>query len=198
MRFPGYREVEIRDPVHVVGIPRSGTTYMHRALAAHPGFTSLRKWELLLAPSVTKKKFFFLLLGRLDRARASMAETYESQHRYSLEDFGLTETDLVEYLGTTLDRFPQDDPPTGKRALAAETHAPETEDYRSQRVTDPELPGGDRSRHQVNSGVCRKVGVPLGYLRVALKLIFNVEGVHTSEGNYASELLVLRQSQNKL
>jgi hypothetical protein len=31
--FRGYRKVQIRDPVFVVGVPRSGTTFLHRLLA---------------------------------------------------------------------------------------------------------------------------------------------------------------------
>lgn len=64
--FPGYRDVMIEDPVFIVGFPRSGTTYIHRLMAKDEQFTTIRFWEILLAPSITQKKIF-KALGRLDR-----------------------------------------------------------------------------------------------------------------------------------
>lgn len=66
--FRGYREIEIREPLHIVGLPRSGTTFLQRVFAQDTGrFTTLRLWELLLAPSVTERKVW-LGMGRLNRA----------------------------------------------------------------------------------------------------------------------------------
>jgi hypothetical protein len=48
---PAWRAVPIREPVFVVGHPRSGTTRLHRLLALDPRFTAIRAWEALL-PSV--------------------------------------------------------------------------------------------------------------------------------------------------
>ncbi len=66
--FPGYRKIRIREPLFVVGLPRSGTTFLHRVLARDESrFTTTRLWELLLAPSITQRKIL-LGLGALDRA----------------------------------------------------------------------------------------------------------------------------------
>ncbi|MFO8173527.1 MAG: sulfotransferase [Longimicrobiales bacterium] len=66
--FPGYRKIRIREPLFVVGLPRSGTTFLHRVLARDASrFTTTRLWELLLAPSITQRKIL-LGLGALDRA----------------------------------------------------------------------------------------------------------------------------------
>lgn len=66
--FRGYRKVDIREPLFVVGMPRSGTTFLQRVLAEdRQRHTTLRLWELLLAPSVTERKIW-LGLGRLDAA----------------------------------------------------------------------------------------------------------------------------------
>ncbi|PXA02973.1 sulfotransferase [Coraliomargarita sinensis] len=59
--FPGYRKVAVKDPVFVLGIPRSGTTFLHRSLAKDPQFTSFSTWEAILAPSVTERKIVGLL-----------------------------------------------------------------------------------------------------------------------------------------
>jgi hypothetical protein len=59
--FPDYRDIEVREPLFVVGLPRSGTTFLHRTLALDEDrFTTLRLWELLLAPAVVERK---LVLG---------------------------------------------------------------------------------------------------------------------------------------
>lgn len=54
--FPGYRRVHVKAPVFITGIPRSGTTYLHRALAADSEFSVFTTWEVLLAPSVLQRR----------------------------------------------------------------------------------------------------------------------------------------------
>ncbi len=41
---PGYEQVEITRPVFVTGLPRTGTTALHRLLAADPGHQGLEMW----------------------------------------------------------------------------------------------------------------------------------------------------------
>lgn len=64
--FRGYRRVDIREPLFVLGVPRSGTTNLHRVLARDPGFTTFSTWESLFALSVSARKFW-LGLARLDQ-----------------------------------------------------------------------------------------------------------------------------------
>lgn len=55
--FPGFRKAQIREPLFVTGIPRSGTTFVHRVLAADTGqFTTMKTWEVILAPSILQKR----------------------------------------------------------------------------------------------------------------------------------------------
>jgi hypothetical protein len=56
--FRGYRRVAIREPVFVLGAPRSGTTYLHRLLAADSRYTTFATWECLFAPSITERKLW--------------------------------------------------------------------------------------------------------------------------------------------
>ena len=65
--FPGWRKVQVRAPVFVLGVPRSGTTRLHQVLAADRQFTTFRTWECLFAPSVTQRRFW-LAAARLDKA----------------------------------------------------------------------------------------------------------------------------------
>lgn len=57
--FRSYRNIEIRDPVFILGPPRSGTTFLHRVLARDSQFTTFALWESLLAPSIAERKAIF-------------------------------------------------------------------------------------------------------------------------------------------
>jgi len=56
--FRAYRRVAIREPVFVLGAPRSGTTYLHRLLAADTRYTTFATWECLFAPSITERRLW--------------------------------------------------------------------------------------------------------------------------------------------
>lgn len=64
--FPDFRRVQIREPLFVVGVPRSGTTFLHRLLALDKRFTTTALWELLFAPSITQR-YFWTALACLDQ-----------------------------------------------------------------------------------------------------------------------------------
>ena len=65
--FPGYRKVEVREPVFLLGVPRSGTTLLQRTMAQDTeGFTGFQLWEMMMAPSITEK-YIFTGIGKLDR-----------------------------------------------------------------------------------------------------------------------------------
>ncbi|MBK1723256.1 sulfotransferase family protein [Thiocystis violacea] len=63
--FPAYRRVEIREPLFVLGVPRSGTTHLHRVLAKDEQYTTFSTWECLFALSITARRFW-LGLATLD------------------------------------------------------------------------------------------------------------------------------------
>lgn len=55
--FPAYRQIEIRQPVFIIGNPRSGTTFLQRLLARdRHNFLSMRTWEIFGAPSIMMRK----------------------------------------------------------------------------------------------------------------------------------------------
>lgn len=59
-----YHLQEIRRPLFILGVPRSGTTFLHRTIAEdHDRFTSVTTWEVFLAPSIIQKKIVLLLAG---------------------------------------------------------------------------------------------------------------------------------------
>lgn len=64
--FRGYRKVEIYAPVFVIGVPRSGTTFLHRLLASDSRYTTFSTWECLFAPSISQR-YFWRGVGAVDR-----------------------------------------------------------------------------------------------------------------------------------
>lgn len=64
--FRGYRRIDVHEPVFVLGVPRSGTTFMHRLLAADPAFTTFSTWECLFAPSIAER-YLWRGIGAIDR-----------------------------------------------------------------------------------------------------------------------------------
>jgi hypothetical protein len=92
---PEYRQTEIDTPLFIIGNPRSGTTFLHRLIAQdHQNFTTMKMWEMLLAPSVTMRKIAWLIRAldrRLDhlfrRRIQELEEEWEEQneiHRVAL------------------------------------------------------------------------------------------------------------------
>ena len=59
--FPGFRRIEPRGAIFILGNGRSGTTHLHRLLTADAErFTFFRTWELVLPSLVARKAVFAL------------------------------------------------------------------------------------------------------------------------------------------
>jgi len=64
--FFGYGRIDPKPPLFIVGVPRSGTTFLHRLCALdEQQFTTMPLWEIILAPSLLQK-YFFWALYRID------------------------------------------------------------------------------------------------------------------------------------
>jgi len=94
--FPGFRRVELRRPVFVLGVPRSGTTFLHRELARDDRFCAPRTWEVLFAPSLCQRHivravlYLDLLIGRpvarlVNRVAAHNLEAMDDVHPVALD-----------------------------------------------------------------------------------------------------------------
>jgi hypothetical protein len=53
--FRKYQSVEIKQPIFIIGHPRSGTTFFHRLMLKTEEFVSFKAWELTF-PSLTARK----------------------------------------------------------------------------------------------------------------------------------------------
>lgn len=60
--FREYRRMRVRQPVFILGNPRSGTTFLQRLLAKDEHtFLAMKTWEMFLAPSITMRKVLIAL-----------------------------------------------------------------------------------------------------------------------------------------
>ena len=81
--FRSYRKLEVREPVFILGTPRSGTTFLHRLLAKDDKqFTTMTLFEIMFAPSITQKKVWEVILSldqRLGRPLLKMMLVVEKR-----------------------------------------------------------------------------------------------------------------------
>ena len=93
--FPGYRGQAIPAPVYLLGNFRSGTTFLHRLLARdRQTFTTMRLWEILLAPSVTMRRLW-QGLGAMDQRLGSRMRRWLARRERDWDDaFALHQTSL--------------------------------------------------------------------------------------------------------
>ncbi len=68
--FRAYRKVDVREPLFVIGPPRTGTTHLHHVLANDPATTTFKTWECLFGQSVTTR-YIGIGIARLHRAIGS-------------------------------------------------------------------------------------------------------------------------------
>ncbi|MFZ0451757.1 MAG: sulfotransferase [Desulfatiglandaceae bacterium] len=97
--FPGYRKITVGKPVFVVGVPRSGTTFLHHVLAKDEQFTTFRTWECLFAPSVIERKIYLGLSqvhNRLGRPFGWLLKGLEKHVLGGLDDIHAMTLDAPE------------------------------------------------------------------------------------------------------
>ena len=70
-RFPGIGEEQIRQPIVVIGLPRSGTTFFHNLLARDPHNHAPLTWEIMY-PSPPPERSTHDRDPRIQRAREAM------------------------------------------------------------------------------------------------------------------------------
>lgn len=55
MLFAGYRNTVVRRPIFILGVPRSGTTFLQRSLSEDAQFTTTTLQECLLTPAISQR-----------------------------------------------------------------------------------------------------------------------------------------------
>ena len=86
--FRSARQQPLTSPLFVLGIPRSGTTFVHRLLAEDAArFTTMTTWQAVLAPSISER-LLWQGVGRVDRlAGAPMRRLRDALTRWLAGDF---------------------------------------------------------------------------------------------------------------
>lgn len=56
--FRNYRKVLVTKPLFILGVPRSGTTFLQRTLAKDTQLTTTELWECVFAPSISQRYFW--------------------------------------------------------------------------------------------------------------------------------------------
>ncbi len=82
--FPRVRRVEVRNPLFIIGHPRSGTTFLHRLLNQTREFCAFEAWEILL-PSLTARRILKGFIKRLIRRNRNTYQPAEVGHEGQLD-----------------------------------------------------------------------------------------------------------------
>ncbi len=65
--YAKFKNVDIKEPIFILGNPRSGTTFLHRLLAKdNYNFITMKTWEIFVAPSIMSRKIIHKL-AKFDR-----------------------------------------------------------------------------------------------------------------------------------
>jgi hypothetical protein len=139
--FHAYRGVEVREPVFIVGNPRSGTTFLHRLIAQdRTRYSTMEMWEILFAPAVVTRRTV-RTFARLDRVlggpihRIIAAEERRWHEENAMHRVSLRAPEEDDYLLLHI-----------WSALTAGLSAGLLEEARPYTYFDTELPPGDRRR----------------------------------------------------
>lgn len=105
--FPAYRQQKVESPVFIIGNFRSGSTLLHRLMAQDKQqFTSMRTWEIYLAPSITQrviiKKVSQFDRKFLNNTLHKILEKQEQQHLDTIQFHRVVLRDVEEDEGLLL------------------------------------------------------------------------------------------------
>ena len=87
--FSSYRKVAIKRPVFIVGVPRSGTTFLQRSLSQDAQFTTTSLQECLLTPAISQRylaRGLSRLLGPAIRAFGQLLGSRSSRFSQRMQD----------------------------------------------------------------------------------------------------------------
>lgn len=93
--FSAYKNVKVTKPLFILGVPRSGTTFLQRTLAKDTQLTTTELWECIFAPSISQRyfwRFFSRLLKPVGILIAKMGSGF-SNKMDSIHTLGLNEAE---------------------------------------------------------------------------------------------------------
>jgi hypothetical protein len=102
--FRGYQRETVACPVFIIGNPRSGTTFLHRLISKDDErFTTMRMWEVLFAPSIVQRNFFYALSAAIRRFSTPLGERLAGLERcwyraHGMHEISFTQPEEDDYL----------------------------------------------------------------------------------------------------
>ena len=82
--FPQYQTVEVKNPVFIIGNPRSGTSFLHTLLTKTEDFVSFKTWEIFF-PSLTARILIKPIINFLIRHNLTQIMPESSGHGFYLD-----------------------------------------------------------------------------------------------------------------
>ena len=59
--FFNYKKTLVKNPLFIIGFPRSGTTFLHKMILYDHQFTTPKLWEFIFAPSIIQKYIYSII-----------------------------------------------------------------------------------------------------------------------------------------
>jgi hypothetical protein len=82
--FPGFKNVEIKQPVFIIGHPRSGTTFMHKLFTQTDEMAAYYSWQILF-PAISARKFVAPIVRFFQRRGLTTLIPEETGHGVGLD-----------------------------------------------------------------------------------------------------------------
>lgn len=82
--FPEYRKLEVKNPVFIIGSPRSGTTFLHLLLNKTGDFVAFKTWEIFV-PALTARVLIKPLINYLIKTGRTTVMPDEAGHPIVLD-----------------------------------------------------------------------------------------------------------------
>jgi hypothetical protein len=99
--FPGYRRVDVKAPIFILGHPRSGTTFLQRLLTQTRDFAAFETWEMAF-PALTVRGLIGPLVRRLARRSRGVVVEAEIGHQVRLTEIDEDEAVFFHLLDTEM------------------------------------------------------------------------------------------------
>ena len=82
--FPKLRNVEVKNPIFIIGHPRSGTTFLHKVLTSNGDFVAFKTWQLFF-PALTARVLVRPLINTAIQKKGGVIVPAETGHEIALD-----------------------------------------------------------------------------------------------------------------
>jgi len=82
--IPGFRKVKVKQPIFIIGHPRSGTTFIHHLFTQTDDMAAFTTWQLLF-PAITARKIIKPIVSFLTRKKPVILIPEEAGHQIALD-----------------------------------------------------------------------------------------------------------------